>query len=151
MLIINRQQCALPLLPEFADILDQALVQAQTHQNSAVNSTTETDSTTSDMSSGFILNFRDPDYSAEHGGYHPVEVLVLPTGVLAYVTDFAYVGCPPYAELTKELDFDFSYGLFGQMGRDYPLQEGRELFRLFQQNFVSYYQSGVFSLSVSPL
>ena len=27
-----------------------------------------------DTSSGCVLNFRDPDYSAESGGYHPVEI-----------------------------------------------------------------------------
>jgi len=29
-----------------------------------------------DISEGFIINFRDPDYSAESGGYHPVEICV---------------------------------------------------------------------------
>ena len=29
-----------------------------------------------DDSNGVILNFRDPDYSAEAGGYHPVEIAV---------------------------------------------------------------------------
>ena len=150
MLVINRQQCSLPLLPEFANILDQVLALAQTPKSPEADSTTASAATAHETLSGYILNFRDPNYSAEHGGYHPVEVMVLSTGVLAYVTDFAYVGCPPYAELTKELDFDFSYGLFGHLGRDYPVQEGRELFQLFQENFVSYYRTGIFTVSVSP-
>ena len=150
MLVINRQQCSLPLLPEFANILDQVLAQVQTTMSPESDSTMASATIAPEIPSGYILKFRDPDYSAEHGGYHPVEVLVLPTGVLGYVTDFAYVGCPPYAELAKELDYDFSYGVFGHLGRDYPIHEGRELFLLFQQNFVSYYQSGIFSVSVSP-
>jgi hypothetical protein len=42
------------------------------------------------------LNFRDPTYSAEHGGYHPVEIHVDSTGDILCVTDFAYVGIPPF-------------------------------------------------------
>jgi hypothetical protein len=71
---------------------------------------------------GLVFNFRDPSYSVESGGYHPVEIGLDPSGRLLYVTDFAYVGMGWCAELAKELDFDFSCGLFQQMGLDYPLQ-----------------------------
>lgn len=77
---------------------------------------------------GFILNFRDPDYSAESGGYHPVEIAVDGQGRIQYITDFAYVGDGHYAELDKELDFDFSYGKFQQMGKEYPIQQGASLY-----------------------
>lgn len=98
---------------------------------------------------GVIVNFRDPEYSADQGGYHPVEVMVSKDGWIRYVTDFAFVGQPPFAELAKELDFDFSQGLFQQMGRDYPIQEGRSLFRTWQANFCDYHKSGVFEVEVS--
>ena len=100
---------------------------------------------------GVIVNFRDPNYSAKEGGYHPVEVMVSDDGRILYITDFALVGQPPFAELAKELDFDFSLGLFQQMGRDFPIQEGRSLFRIWQSNFCSYYESGVFSVEVTPI
>lgn len=100
---------------------------------------------------GAIINFRDPDYSAEQGGYHPVEVMVSSDGRIRYVTDFAFVGQPPYAELTKELDFDFSQGLFQQMGRDFPIREGRSLFRTWQANFCAYYESGIFGVEVTSI
>ena len=45
-----------------------------------------------DTSDGVILNFRDPDYSAESGGYHPVEICVDAQGRIQYITDFAYYG-----------------------------------------------------------
>ena len=34
-----------------------------------------------DYSDGVILNFRAPAYSAENGGYHPVEIAIDPEGV----------------------------------------------------------------------
>ena len=102
-------------------------------------------------SDGYLtLSFRDPTYSAETGGYHPVEICINGSGIFQYCTDFSFSGQGgAYAELVKELDFDFSLGLFQHMGRDYPLEEGAELFQIFQSNFVSYYKSGVFEVEVS--
>ncbi len=97
---------------------------------------------------GVILNFRDPNYSAEAGGFHPVEISITAEGRILYVTDFAYVGLPPFAELAKELDFDASLGLFQHFGHEYPLEEGRELFKIWQENFVSYVQMGVFTVVI---
>jgi len=104
-----------------------------------------------DISEGFIINFRDPDYSAESGGYHPVEICVDAKGRIQYITDFAYYGQGAYAELDKELDFDFGYGVFQQMGREYPIKQGAALFRIWQSNFCSYYRSQVFEVSVQPM
>jgi len=102
-------------------------------------------------SDGYLtLSFRDPTYSSETGGYHPVEILINAAGQVQYITDFTFF-CQEggYAELVKELDFDFNLGLFQHMGRDYPLEEGAELFQIFQSNFCSYYESGVFEVEVS--
>jgi hypothetical protein len=104
-----------------------------------------------DISDGFIINFRDPEYSAETGGYHPVEICVNAQGRFLYITDFAYEGDGHYAELCKELDFDFSYGLFQQMGREYPIADSANLFKLWQSNFCSYYQQQIFQVSVQSL
>ena len=104
-----------------------------------------------DASSGVILNFRDSNYSPETGGYHPVEVMILENGNIGYITDFAYFGSAPYHELGKELDFDFSNKVFGYTGRDYPITEGKGIFRIFQSNFCDYYDSGIFTIEVTPL
>lgn len=102
------------------------------------------------VDSGAVLSFRDPKYSPEGGGFHPVEVAVAPDGSIQYVTDFAYYGSPPYCELGKEIDFDFSLGLFQHFGREFPNQSGRELFQLWESNFVTYYGMGVYTVSVEP-
>ena len=94
------------------------------------------------------LNFRDPSYSPAEGGFHPVEIRISNTGRIEYITDFAYVGMPPFAELAKEIDFDFKLGLFQHFGREHPIAEGAELFTIWQQNFVSYHGMGVYTLAV---
>lgn len=101
--------------------------------------------------SGVVLSFRDPNYSPTAGGYHPVEIAVNCDGSLLYVTDFAYYGMPPYSELGKEIDFDFSLGFFQHFGREYPILAGRELFRLWQSNFVTYYGMGAYTVTAEPL
>lgn len=96
--------------------------------------------------SGVYVIFRDSDYSHETGGFHPVEVMLSAEGSIQYITDFAYAGDPP--ELAKELDFDFSQGTFCQMGTCYPIDVGRGLFNIWQENFCAYYDSGVFEVIV---
>ena len=103
-----------------------------------------------DAGNGVIVNFRDPGYSAEQGGYHPVEVMISPDGKIRYITDFSFVGTPPQVELAKELDFDFAHGAFQQMGRDFPITEGRSLFRVWQANFCAYHRDGAYEVNVEP-
>ena len=67
-----------------------------------------------------------------------------------YVTDFSYQGPDDMAELVKEIDFNFlseEYYLlrYGQMGP----ASARGLYTMWESNFVSYYQMGVFTVSVA--
>ncbi len=64
---------------------------------------------------GVTINFRDEDYSADAGGYHPVEVRLerhRDQWRINYLTEFAYVGAGYFAELAKAINFDFGCGLF---------------------------------------
>lgn len=131
---INQHSCLLPISDALATIINDEIVRADV-----------------DTSNGVILNFKDPDYSAETGGFHPVEIAVRNDGYLLYITDFTYVGSPPFAELVKELDFDFGYKVFQQYGHEYPLKQGTELYALWEVNFVSYYEMGVYVVSVGAL
>lgn len=92
------------------------------------------------------LHFKDASYSAEQGGFHPVEIMIRETGEISYITDFSYVGIGPYAELAKEIDFDFGLGVFGLRGQSYSIEAGKVLFRIWQENFVSYYAMGVYQV-----
>ena len=132
---VIRTGYALRLHPEFVDILE-AVIDANAPPTAE---------------GGLCLHFRDPDYGPERGGYHPVEIAIGADGTLLYVTDFAYVGQVPFAELAKELDFDFGAGVFEAMGRVFALEQGDELFQVWQQNFCAYYRSGVYTVEVNRL
>ena len=91
-----------------------------------------------------IINFRDHEYSPENGGFHPVEFLINKSGAIEYITDFSYFGLGDMAELDKEIDFVLSSGIFQHMGRVFPIEQGFELFEMWQQNFIAYYEMGAF-------
>ena len=102
--------------------------------------------------SGIVaVNFRDPSYSAENGGYHPVEIHIDSNGNLLSITDFAYFGCPPMVELGIELDWSFEHDYFRQFDSMHDLECGRGLLGLYIRNFTAYYSSGVYRVEVTPL
>lgn len=120
--------------------LDKRLIDLLQHEISAAGINGNT---------GAVLNFRDPEYDAHTGGFHPVEIAVEGDGSIQYITDFALYGIPPHAELCKEIDFDFSLKLFQHMGREFPIKSGKELFELWQENFISYYKMNAYVVDVA--
>mgnify|MGYP002700406789 CR=1 FL=1 len=91
--------------------------------------------------SAVTINFRDPNYSAYDGGYHPVEVRLENEGDgwrFCYITDFCYVGSGDCAELAKDLDFDFQSGLIQNLFGTYPIEQAIEMFQIWESNFVYY-------------
>ncbi len=98
---------------------------------------------------GAVINFRDPNYCAEKGGYHPVELSISNSGELLYLTEFAYFGMPPMAELGIELDWNFEQETFRQFDSFYDLECGRSLLGLYTKNFVAYYKGGCYETEVT--
>ena len=103
--------------------------------------------------SQLTFNFRSPTYSPEQGGAHPVEIRLirgLDGWLFDYITDFSYQGLGLDAELCKELDFNLSCDEhYLQSWGPLPGVEARELFALWQRNFISYAQLGYFTVTVS--
>ncbi|BBG89692.1 MULTISPECIES: DUF2787 domain-containing protein [Aeromonas] len=99
------------------------------------------------------FNFRNPGYSAEQGGVHPVEIRLvrgLDDWLFDYVTDFSYQGLGQDAELCKELDFNFLDGEHSMLGwGPLRLAEAKELFEVWQRNFIAYCRLECFSVTVS--
>ncbi|WP_425858634.1 DUF2787 domain-containing protein [Aeromonas sp. INTO2] len=99
------------------------------------------------------FNFRNPGYSAEQGGVHPVEIRLvrgLDDWLFDYVTDFSYQGLGQDAELCKELDFNFLDGEHSMLGwGPLRLAEARELFDIWQRIFIGYCRLECFSVTVS--
>ncbi|TOD30835.1 hypothetical protein CGJ66_22555 [Vibrio parahaemolyticus] len=105
--------------------------------------------------SSVTLNFRDQSYSADEGGYHPVEINVQRKGNewhILYISDFAYMG-NYYPELERNMDFDFGNGqdFVAYMGWQPIRSRGvRDLYRLWERNFLSYLKIGTYdSISVN--
>lgn len=88
------------------------------------------------------VNFRDPSYSPENGGFHPVEIRLEKHGEdwhFCYITDFAYVGAGPCAELAKEMDFDFSAGVFQNLFGVFPIEQATDMYQMWEGNFLHYW------------
>lgn len=128
----------LPVSDNLAQILLQQLVPA-TEGIDALTSAT--------------INFRDPEYCAKSGGYNPVEVRLVwrnNTWQIDYITSFSFVGMGWCAELAKELDFDFAQDCFEMRGyRPQVLAVGKEMYRLFEQNFIEYVRMDVFDVTTT--
>ncbi len=124
-------------------MLDPAFVQV-------INNVLQSSPDASD-GNGVTLNFRDPTYSARNGGFHPVEISIDAQGNMLYLTDFAYFGMPPMAELGIELDWNFEQDSFRQFDSFYDLECGRSLLGLYTRNFTAYYHSGVYQVEVTTL
>ncbi len=97
------------------------------------------------------LLFKDLSYSAEKGGYHPVEIRLISRNdelYFDYITDFSYMGTV-YPELEKEIDISWSqqYVFLADVG-DLPVNAGRELFELWQSNFIQYHAMNVYTITV---
>lgn len=97
------------------------------------------------------LLFKDLSYSAEKGGYHPVEIRLISRDdewYFDYITDFSYMGVV-YPELEKEIDFSWSqqYVFLAHVG-DLPVNAGRELFELWQSNFIQYHAMNAYTITV---
>ena len=104
-------------------------------------------------SNAVTINFRDPDYSPQTGGFHPVEIRLEKSAdqwQLCYITDFCYVGYAGQWELVKELDFDFSCGVFQSISGLLVIEAAAELYPIWEQNFLCYWQEmDVFNVSIS--
>lgn len=129
---INQQVCPYRLDPRLVTLLQTEVNQADIKPDQAVT-----------------ISFRDPSYSAEAGGYHPVEVRITANGAISYITDFSFAGIGPFAELVKEIDFDFGLRSFQHFGREHVLEDGAELFAVWQENFLAYYAGGIFEVTLT--
>ncbi|WP_159818117.1 DUF2787 family protein [Colwellia sp. 20A7] len=103
---------------------------------------------------GVTINFRDPSYSSDDGGYHPVEIRLENEGDgwrFCYITDFCYVGSGFCAELAKDADFDFDSGVFQNLFGTYPIEQAIEMFQIWESNFVYYAMvAEIFTITFTP-
>lgn len=102
-----------------------------------------------EITKALTFNFRDTSYSAEDGGWHPVEIRIEQEHGqwhFCYITDFSYVG-HPYPELVKEVDFDFANGEFSMLFMpSQPIcdESVMEFFQMWELNFMTYLDMDAF-------
>ncbi|WP_210473328.1 DUF2787 domain-containing protein [Vibrio crassostreae] len=105
-----------------------------------------------------VFNFRDKSYSADEGGFHPVEMAICQTSTgewsIEYITDFAYMGSY-YPELERNLDFDFRVGQFFVAYQGWlPMQgsrDAKELYQLWEISFLAYVDMDSYNeITVTP-
>lgn len=106
------------------------------------------------VSNGVTINFRDPSYSAEAGGFHPVEIRLEYSQAtsmwqVCYITDFAYQE-RYFPELEKDIDFNFAEGSGYQAYVGFhPLSHFSGLYRLWEANFRSYVVDDLYQITIS--
>jgi hypothetical protein len=125
---INTDNLCLPVSKQLTTYLEQLISGHHSHQ-------------------AVTINFRDPTYSADAGGFHPVEIRLEKDHSqwrINYITDFCYVGSSYMAELAKDLDFDFGCGVFQNLVGTYPLEHATEIYQVWEQKFL------VYCISVRP-
>lgn len=103
-----------------------------------------------DSSTAITLNFCDTSYSAEAGGFHPVEIAMQKDRALRwsilYITDFAYFGSA-YPELERNVDFDIGNNMafFTGVGRQAIDAYGvNDFYQIWESNFLSYLEVDAF-------
>ena len=137
-IIFNRDGISLPVSQALLILLSQEAERTELDLNRCTQLT---------------FNFRNPGYSAEQGGVHPVEIRLvrgLDDWLFDYVTDFSYQGLGHDAELCKEIDFNFLDGEHTMLGwGPLRLAEARELFDIWQCNFIAYCRLECFSVTIA--
>lgn len=137
---IHQSGLRLPIAQVFSQLLLHEL------DNSVINSAIDLTTVRA-----VTMNFRDPLYSAETGGFHPVEIRLLrlhEQWQFDYVTDFSFMG-NYYPELEKELDICWSQGyVYHFLMGDIDEEEGGALFELWQRNFIQYHKMKCYEVSI---
>ena len=147
---INIEGLSVPVSKSFIELLTSSLM-----KNNAITDGVD-ESNQSDVTvnvNSITFNFRSPDYSAEHGGYYPVEISIERrdnTWQLSYITDFAYVGSGYFTELAKNTDFDFTHDEFQSVFGVTRLSDAAEFYLIWEANFLEYAVNfEVFELSIT--
>ncbi|MFS1916607.1 MULTISPECIES: DUF2787 family protein [unclassified Vibrio] len=98
-----------------------------------------------------IIYFRNKHYSAEHGGYHTVEI-ALAKGVnnlysILCITDFSFNGYP-YPTLERDIEFDFTHDtVFTRYSglKSMTAPNTDKLYKLWESKFIANLAKGVYN------
>ena len=97
-----------------------------------------------------IINFSNKHYTAEHGGYHPVEI-ALTKGVnnlysILCITDFSFNEYP-YPTLERDIEFDFTHDtVFTRYSglKSISAPNTDKLYTLWESKFIANFAKGAY-------
>lgn len=102
---------------------------------------------TSEEATSLVFNFRGKSYSADAGGFHPVEIRIYLEDHMwniDYITDFSYQG-GVFPEIAAEVDFDFRNNrLSVSFVPPMAISADIDFFNLWLGNFFAYLNSEAF-------
>lgn len=90
------------------------------------------------------FNFKDPNYTATEGDYHPVEIRIEAdvssegSWSLCYITDFQIIGMGQCEELVIDADFNFESNQYNTFYGSHPLPSADEYYPMWEANFITY-------------
>ena len=151
---INTEGLSVPVSKSLVELLTTSLGKSLIKNDGIIDGVDELDQSdvTANVNS-ITFNFRSPDYTAESGGYYPVEINIERQGntwQLCYITDFAYVGSGYFTELAKNTDFDFTHDEFQSVLGIDRLSNAAEFYLIWEANFLEYAVNfEVFELSIT--
>lgn len=120
--------------------------------NAIIQQIIEQEPTARNASQYITINLRDPNYSVEFGGYHPVEISLRPSNAeysLNYITDFSYQG-RYYPQLEKEIDICFVSMEFTTLfGGRHKVESKLKFINLFLNNITDYYHMNAYTVTVN--
>ncbi|MDH5938669.1 DUF2787 domain-containing protein [Vibrio splendidus] len=98
-----------------------------------------------------IIHFSNKHYSAEHGGYHPVEITLKKDinnkYTILYITDFSFNGYP-YPTLERDIEFDFTHAtVFTRYSglKSISAPNTDKLYTLWESKFIANLAKGVYN------
>lgn len=98
-----------------------------------------------------IINFSNKHYSAEHGGYHPVEIALKKDINNKYtilgITDFSFNGYP-YPTLERDIEFNFTHStVFTRYSglKSMTAPNTDNLYTLWESKFIANLAKGVYN------
>ncbi|MEN6375075.1 MAG: DUF2787 family protein [Smithella sp.] len=106
----------------------------------------EVDSFNIEGNRGVLLNYRDPDCDHDNRDFHPVEIALDADGSIKCISDFALYGTPPSEVRGESIDFDFGLKEFHHFSEGYHIEEGQDLYKLWEQDFLRHYEMSVYRL-----
>ncbi|CED58358.1 Putative uncharacterized protein [Moritella viscosa] len=149
---INTEGLSVPVSKSFVELLATSLGKSLMKNDVIIDGVDEPNQSDVTVNS-ITFNFRSPDYTAEHGGYYPVEISIERQGdtwKLCYITDFSYVGSGYFTELAKNTDFDFTHDEFQSVLGVNRLSEAAEFYLIWEANFLEYAVNfDVFELTIT--